>query len=71
MVAQQKKFVEKPSRTLMAFSVQERNLLYHTKVKIIEKIKNDEEDSFLLLIIALYIAKNGKEKFNAQYMKML
>jgi hypothetical protein len=71
MVAQLKKSAEKPSRIRMEFSAQERNTQSSLKEKIIESPGTDEVDSYLLLITAQYIAKNGKEKSNAQYMKML
>jgi len=40
------------------------------KEKTIEKLEIDEVDSYLLLITAQYTAKNGREKSNAQFMKM-
>jgi len=70
MVAQLKKSAEKPSRIRMEFSAQERNTPSSLKEKIIESPETDEVDSYLLLITAQYIAKNGKEKSNAQYTKM-
>jgi hypothetical protein len=69
MVAQRKKFADKPSKILTESSVLEKNTLSTTKAKITEKIKIDEVDTFQLLITALYIARNGREKSNAQYMK--
>merc|ERR1712020_392449 len=69
MVAQQKKFADKPSKTLMECSAQEKNTPSELKAKITEKIKIDEVDSSLPLITVLYIARSGTEKFNAQYMK--
>merc|ERR1712018_1034048 len=70
MVAQLKKSAEKPSRIRTEFSAQERNIQSSLKEKIIESPETDEVDSYLLLITAQYIAKNGKEKSNAQYTKM-
>ena len=70
MVAQQKKSAEKPSRMSTEFSAQERNTLFSLKVKTTEKMETDEVDSYLLLTIAQFIARNGKEKSNAQYTKM-
>jgi len=70
MVAQLKKSAEKPSRIRMEYSVQERNIPSSSKEKIIEIPETDEVDSYLLHITAQYIAKNGKEKSSAQYMKM-
>ena len=61
---------EKPSRMWMVSSAQEKNTLYSLKVKIIEKMETDEADSYLHLITAQYTVKNGREKSNAQYMKM-
>jgi len=55
---------------LTEFSAQEKNTPFLLKVKIIEKMETDEADSYLHLIIAQYIVKNGREKSNAQYMKM-
>jgi hypothetical protein len=69
MVVQQRKFVEKQLKTRMVSSVQERNTLFNLRMMIIEKVGIGEVDSFQLLIIALYIARNGRERFNAQYMK--
>ena len=54
----------------MESSVQERNTQFLLKEKTIEKLEIDEVDSYLLLITAQYIAKNGREKSNAQFMKM-
>ena len=70
MVAQLKRSAEKPSRIRMEFSAQERNTQSSLKVKTTERTETDEVDSYLLLITAQYIAKNGKEKSNAQYTKM-
>jgi len=70
MVAQLKKSAERPSRIRMEFSAQEKNIQSSLKVKTTERTETDEEDFYLLLITVQYIAKNGKEKFNAQYMKM-
>jgi hypothetical protein len=69
MVAQQKKFADKLSKTLMECSVQEKNTPSELKAKITEKMKIDEVDTSLPLITALYIARSGKEKSNARYMK--
>ena len=55
----------------MESSVQERNTQSLSKERTIEKLEIDEVDSYLLLITAQYIAKNGREKSNAQFMKML
>jgi hypothetical protein len=71
MVVQQRKFVGRQLKTSMVNSVQERNSLFRLNRKIIEPTYKGEVDSFQLLIIALYIAKNGREKFNAPYMKTL
>jgi hypothetical protein len=71
MVVQQRKFVVRQLKTTMVNSVQERNSLFRLSRKIIEPTYKGEVDSFQLLIIALYIAKNGREKCNAPYMKTL
>ena len=55
---------------LMVSSAQEKNTPYLLKVKIIEKMETDEVGSYLQLITAQYIAKNGREKSNAQFTKM-
>jgi len=56
---------------LTEFSAQEKNTPFSLKEKIIEKMETDEADSYLHLITAQFIAKNGKEKSNALYTKML
>ena len=69
MVAQQKKFAGKPSKTKMESSALERNSPSDTNRKITGKTFVDEVDTFQPLITALYIARNGRGKFNVQYMK--
>ena len=54
----------------MEYSALEKNILYLLKVKIIEKMETDEVGSYLQLITVQYIAKNGREKSNAQFTKM-
>jgi len=54
----------------MESSVQERNTQFLSKEKTIEKLEIDEVDSYQLLITVQYIARNGREKSNAQFMKM-
>jgi len=54
----------------MESSVQERNTQFLSKEKTIEKLEIDEVDSYQLLITVQYIAKNGRVKSNAQFMKM-
>merc|ERR1712018_921317 len=70
MVVQQKKFAGKPSKTKMENSALEKNSPSDTNRKITGIPVKDEVDTFQLLITAQYIARNGWEKFNAQYMKM-
>ena len=54
----------------MESSVQERNTQFLSKEKTTEKLEIDEVDSYQLLITVQYIAKNGRVKSNAQFMKM-
>jgi hypothetical protein len=69
MVVQRRKFADKPLKMSMESSVLEKNTLFTSKAKITEKTTIDEVAFFQLLITVLYIARSGKVKFNAQYMK--
>jgi hypothetical protein len=70
MVALQKKFVVRQSRMLMECFVQERNIPYITRVKILEKMAGGEVDFCQHLIIVPSIAEKTLARLIVLFMKM-